>query len=226
MKLVLTCEHGGNSIPNAYRILFNGNQNILKSHKGYDLGALDVFNTLKELSDYSRSNITSRLLIEPNRSLHHKYLFSGISKPLSKLEKQNIIDHYYLPYRNHVEQAIKNFIEMNENVLHISVHTFTPTINQVERHCDIGLLYDSSRKLEKAICKQLQTEIKKLNPQLKVRFNYPYFGKSDGFTTYLRKLFPENYLGIELEINQKFSKNNRMDTSIKQVLFKALNQLI
>ena len=41
-------------------------------------------------------------------------------------------------------------------------------------------------------------------PALKVRRNYPYTGKSDGFTAYLRRRFPPAaYLGIELEINQK-----------------------
>jgi hypothetical protein len=34
--------------------------------------------------------------------------------------------------------------------------------------------------------------------------NYPYQGTSDGFTTHLRKKFPDSqYVGIELEVNQK-----------------------
>ena len=79
---------------------------------------------------------------------------------------------------------------------------------------------------EKGFCKQMKSEIKRLNPNLKTRYNYPYLGRADGFTTYLRKRFPENYLGIELEVNQKFSKNNKLDSSIKQSLFEALGQLI
>jgi hypothetical protein len=36
-----------------------------------------------------------------------------------------------------------------------------------------------------------------------VRRNYPYTGKSDGFTAYLRKRFDaDRYVGVELEINQ------------------------
>jgi len=38
-----------------------------------------------------------------------------------------------------------------------------------------------------------------------VRRNYPYAGKSDGLTAFLRRRFPaEVYIGIELEINQKY----------------------
>ena len=226
MKLILTCEHGGNHIPKKYKSYFKENQSILSTHKGFDLGALNLFKALKPLSDYSNFSTTSRLLIELNRSLHHRNLFSEYSKPIPKAEKSILINQYYLPYRNEVEQAIKKFIEMEKQVLHISVHTFTPIINTVERNCDIGLLFNSSNSAEKGFCKQMKSEIKRLNPNLKTRYNYPYLGRADGFTTYLRKRFPENYLGIELEVNQKFSKNNKLDSSIKQSLFEALGQLI
>jgi hypothetical protein len=36
-----------------------------------------------------------------------------------------------------------------------------------------------------------------------VRRNYPYAGKGDGLTSFLRRRFPPGaYIGIELEINQ------------------------
>ncbi|WP_339916683.1 N-formylglutamate amidohydrolase [Yeosuana marina] len=226
MKLVLTCEHGGNHIPEMFKLYFKNNLDILETHKGYDLGSFDVFNTLKPLSTYSMFSKTSRLLIELNRSLHHKSLFSEYSKSLSKTEKENLVDTYYLPYRNEVETIIKNLIESKENVLHISIHSFTPILNTTERYCDIGLLYDSSNSKERLFCKQLKTGINILKPNLNVRYNYPYLGKADGFTTYLRKQFPENYLGIELEINQKFSKNNIVNLTIKETLFQVIGQLI
>ena len=68
--------------------------------------------------------------------------------------------------------------------------------------------------------------MKDQNPELKIRFNYPYLGKADGFTTYLRKIFPENYIGIELEVNQKFVNNNKMKSAFKQQTFLALKALL
>jgi predicted N-formylglutamate amidohydrolase len=63
LKLILTCEHGGNKIPNEYVYLFQENQKVLETHRGFDLGALDTFDYLKSLSDYSKASTTSRLLI-------------------------------------------------------------------------------------------------------------------------------------------------------------------
>jgi hypothetical protein len=52
-----------------------------------------------------------------------------------------------------------------------------------------------------------------------------YLGKADGFTTYLRKQFPESYIGIEIEINQKFAENYKMSLLIKKIIYKSLNKL-
>ena len=104
----------------------------------------------------------------------------------------------------------------------ISVHSFTPILNAVERNCYIGLLYDSLKANEKAFSQQFKKELLQQNKALKVRYNYPYLGKADGFTTYLRKQFPNNYIGIEIEVNQKFFSNNNIDAAISNVIFNAL----
>lgn len=222
MKLVLTCEHGGYLIPKTYEPYFKDQEVILHSHRGFDLGALDAFLSLKPLSDFSKFSKISRLLIELNRSLHHGQLFSEFSKLLSKAEKTELINNYYFEYRRDVESAIKKRIDTGETVVHISVHSFTPILNSIKRDCDIGLLYDSKKTNEKSFCKLLKEELLSLNPNLKVRYNYPYLGKSDGFTTFLRKRFPENYIGIEMEINQKFSNKNKIQKALKKTLFEAL----
>ena len=47
-------------------------------------------------------------------------------------------------------------------------------------------------------------------PDLAIRKNYPYLGKSDGFTTSLRKKWDATvYLGIELEVNQRWPLGDR-----------------
>jgi predicted N-formylglutamate amidohydrolase len=222
MKLVLTCEHGGNKIPKPYASYFENSATILNSHRGYDLGALDLFNHLKSLAHFSAFSETSRLLIELNRSLHHKNLFSEISKSLSENEKEEILSRYYLEYRDEVETVIKKHLKTSKKVVHLSVHSFTPILNTETRDCDIGLLFDSRNKEEKAFCKSLKKEILLIDNSLNIRFNYPYLGKADGFTTYLRKQCPKNYLGVELEVNQKFSINNKINEVLKAALFFAI----
>ena len=226
MKLIITCEHGGNTIPKNFKKHFKGAELVLNSHRGYDLGALDIFKTLEPLANESLYSETSRLLIELNRSLHHPNLFSEFTKHIPKTEKQDLINSHYLVYRNKVKNTIENWIKKEEIVLHISVHSFTPILNNVERNCDIGLLYDSRKPTEKTFCSALKKELKLLKPDLNVRYNYPYLGKADGFTTYLRKQFQTHYLGIEIEINQKYTKANVMSSELKGVLFSALKTLL
>jgi len=221
MKLVITCEHGGNTIPEEYKSLFPDNT-VLETHRGYDLGALDVFNYLQPLADYSNYSTTSRLLIELNRALGHKNLYSEFSKKLPINTKKQIIKQYYTIYRSAVSDYIEASIKNNNDVIHLSIHSFTPQLNQEIRNCDIGLLFDSRKANEKEIAVALKKSIIVQNPNYRIRFNYPYLGKSDGFTTTLRKQFPKHYSGIEIEINQSFSNNNTMPETIKTTLKESI----
>jgi len=225
MKLLITCEHGGNHVPKPFIYLFQAQPDVLNSHQGFDLGALDVFEALKPLADGSKVSKTSRLLIELNRSMLHPQLFSKFSKGLSVSEKLKLLERDYRPYRNFAEKWIKKQINHDEEVVHISIHSFTPQLNNELRHCDIGWLYDPKKIAEKMLCKKLKQLVLENNPELTVRFNYPYLGTADGFTTSLRKLFPEHYVGIELEVNQKYASATVMDAKIKNALYYAVSNL-
>ena len=226
MKLVLTCEHAGNDIPEEYFSLFREAEGELNSHRGYDPGALDLFCDLKELADFDIFQTESRLFIELNRSLHHKQLFSEFTRALPKPSKNAILEAYYFPYRQEVEQQIYDRLMKGEQVIHLSVHSFTPVLDGEKRNADIGLLFDPSRSEEKEFCSSFKNAILEQDPQLHIRFNYPYLGTADGFTTYLREKFPRNYCGIELEVNQNFEISNKMDEKLKSVIFKALSKVL
>ena len=89
-------------------------------------------------------------------------------------------------------------------MVHLSSHSFTPELDGVVRTADIGLLYDPGRRGEALLCARWRAALGRRAPGLNVRRNYPYIGKADGFTTYLRRRFPANaYVGVEIEINQK-----------------------
>jgi len=85
LKLVLTCEHGGNMIPEAFQNYFKNQKKLLSTHAGYDFGTFSLFEELKLLADFSISNQMSRLLIEFNRTENNEQLFSAISENLSWL---------------------------------------------------------------------------------------------------------------------------------------------
>jgi len=113
-------------------------------------------------------------------------------------------------------------------VLHLSIHTFTPVLRGKTRHCDIGLLFDPSRPREKSFCAFWKQELHAIAPALIVRSNYPYPGRADSFTAYLRKsLPPSKYLGIELEINQKYPRSSpRLWEQIQQALILSLSRAL
>jgi len=64
--------------------------------------------------------------------------------------------------------------------------------------------------------------------RLRVRRNYPYRGSADGFTTYLRTCFPPfRYLGIELEVNQRFVRSDRREwLCVQDALVRSLAMVL
>lgn len=226
MNLFLTCEHAGNEIPEKYEKYFSEVGKVLETHRGYDPGALDLFKQLSRLAVFSQEYMISRLLVEPNRSLGHPQLFSEFTGELKEAQKQEILAEFYLPYRNFVEDRIADHISRGKEVLHLSVHTFTPELDGEIRDADIGLLFDPARKPEEEFCQKFKEQILWETNDLKIRFNYPYLGVDDGFTTYLREKFPEHYKGIELEVNQKYVQENNMEKRLKIVIFEALSKVL
>lgn len=220
--LLITCEHAGNIIPNQYQLLFAGQDEVLASHEGWDPGAWDVAAFLGEqLNAKPIGCPTSRLLIEANRSLHHPQLFSRFTNSLNEKEKEALIKEIYLPYRKQVERKIA---ASSKPLLHLSIHSFTPVFHGQVRQVEIGLLFDPARKSEAHFCMQLKDKLQQHQADLNVQFNQPYLGTDDGFTTHLRSLYPDDqYLGIEIEINQKFLPQLK---GIQKTLFLGIHNVL
>ena len=210
MKAIVTCEHGGREVPPEYRYLFHGCKKVLESHRGYDAGAKELAAVLAEgLRAPLYTSVVTRLLVDLNRSRGNPRLFSEFSRKLERREKSSLIENYYRPYRQEVESGIERAVRSGHRLLHLSVHSFAPVFKGKIRDADIGLLYDPSRTAESDICMTLQKAISERAPHLAVRRNYPYRGTSDGFTTSLRRKFSQRrYMGIEIEINQKWYSGN------------------
>ena len=203
--LVLSCEHGGNRIPAPYRALFAGASALLRSHRGYDPGALRMARDFAAaFAAPLQAAVTSRLLIDLNRSVGHPRLYSEFTRPLPAAQRRQILQQHYLPYRTALEARIGAACARGLRVLHLSCHSFTPELDGQVRRADIGLLYDPARPAEAGLCRAWRTALGQRDPALVVRMNYPYAGNADGLTTHLRRVLPaQAYLGIELEINQK-----------------------
>jgi predicted N-formylglutamate amidohydrolase len=202
--IVVSCEHGGNAVPARYRPLFARHGAALSSHRGYDHGALAMARAMAAAFGAPlAAATTTRLLVDLNRSDGHPQLYSFVTRGASPALRREIFERHYLPHRRRVEALITGSIAAGRTTLHLSCHSFTPALAGVERTADVGLLYDPARAEEAALCAAWQRELRILAPDLRVRRNYPYLGKTDGFTTWWRQRHPATrYLGVELELNQ------------------------
>ena len=208
--LILTCEHASNRLPAAFKKAIPAD--VLKTHRAYDIGALAVFRKLVKFAkpEFFSEGKFSRLFVDLNRTITNKSAFSEYYETLGSRDKAAAekakaqATAYWNEYRDEVEK----FITRNKGaeIVHLGIHSFTPVLNGKVRNTDIGILYDPARPQECAYAKVIKDEIKRLYPAMKVRFNYPYKGTSDGLTTTLRQKFGLRYVGIEIEINQKFFK--------------------
>lgn len=210
--IIITCEHAGNEVPEHYRDLFINNPEVLKTHRGYDIGALELTQTCAaKLQVTPHVHSVTRLLVDLNRSLNSSELFSEFVESLDEGKRRSVVEEYYQPHRNTIEQKIAEGVSQGRQILHLSVHTFTPKLNGTRRDADIGLLFDPDRPSEKRFCTIWKSKLEQIS-DLKVRFNYPYPGEMDGFSTYLRTQFSdEEYVGLEVEVNQKFPESENIN---------------
>ena len=209
IALLVTCEHGGNRIPARYAGMFRGYTRLLASHRGYDPGALATARTLaRTLRAWLVTATVSRLLVELNRSPGRQFRESPVMRCAPAALHDEICRRYYEPYWSAVVAFVCAAIAARRRVVHISSHSFTPRLSGVARCADVGLLYDPAHAGERELSLRWQAALRLRAPGWTIRRNYPYHGRSDALTRYLRERFDARaYTGIELEINQKHVRN-------------------
>ncbi len=204
-QLVLSCEHAGNRVPAPHSSLFAGKEDVLGTHRGYDIGILPFAVQLAGSFGVNlHSCMITRLLVDANRSLHSPTLFSEFSRGLTPAQRSDLVDRYYRPFRLAVSAEVDRALGRGKKVVHLSLHSFTPEFCGLTRNADVGLLYDPAKAGERNFCRLWRAELVNLNPYWRVRSNYPYRGISDSLVTALRRRLPApaRYLGLELEVNQ------------------------
>lgn len=211
----LSCEHASNAVPDFLNSHFKSKdaKANLKTHCGYDIGAGDVFWELAKIlrPAYAIQGAYTRLAIDLNRNSDKNHRYSEYTEHATDAEKGRL-QGYFDGFRDAFLGAIKAELSKKTaaKIIHLSIHSFTPEWNGKIRNADVGILYDPSRLSEAAYAKSFKENLKKENPNLRIRFNYPYLGKSDGHTTALRKRYEDcDYLGFEIELNQKMLSHSK-----------------
>ncbi len=201
--LVVTCEHASNAVPAwlGGRFASAPGRAALRSHRGWDIGVRPIYRALAAPARFSIAGDVSRLVVDLNRSLHHRKLSSEFMRGIGSHEWGRVVRECYLPYRGAVDRFVGDAISHGARVVHLSVHTFTPVLDGVERSIDVGVLYDPARGTERALAGRWLAAL--AHSGWRLRRNAPYRGTADGVVTALRRRFGgDAYLGLELEVSQ------------------------
>lgn len=224
----ISCEHACADVPPNLIDCFLGHDKVLATHRAYDPGALETARLLAgalRIKTIHEGKFT-RLLIDLNRSTHHRRVWSEFSPPPGDPRRTELLKAYR-DYREKVERDAVKTLSLHDRVIHFGVHTFTPVWNGEPRPVDIGLLYDPARTREKALCHRIRDALRARYPRLRLRLNQPYQGKADGLTTTLRRTLGPRYLGIELELNHgPFFDDSPRWLTLRDSLIQALRDTL
>jgi predicted N-formylglutamate amidohydrolase len=166
----------------------------------------------------------SRLVIDCNRDLaDHDLIVSeshGVHVPgnqgIDAIERERRIRDFYEPYHD----AIDRVLERRPDTLLLSVHSFTPILNDRERRFDAGVLFDD-----------FATEAERFGDALgaaglRVRYNQPYSGL-DGLIFSARTHGMRHALRyLELEVNNRLLRTPGEIDAIAAVVVGAVRPLL
>jgi hypothetical protein len=119
---LFSCEHATCAVPEAFRELFRGSEEIVTSTKGWDPGALNLAQgfSMKFRTPLIHGDVT-RLLIDLNEGGDERW--SSISKTLPEATRNKLVDRMERPYRGALQARISEDLLRNDAVVHVMVHT-------------------------------------------------------------------------------------------------------
>ena len=209
-QVLVSCEHASNRLPEDMK----APPEMMALHIAWDPGALKIARRLAEtFSAPLHAGEYSRLVVDLNRTIGNSVLVRRVSdghripfnRGLRRSDVQRRIEDYYLPYRTAVLGAVEGIIQDRGRCVHLCIHTYTPQLGDNVRGNDIGLLYDPHRQPEAALVHELRDALIE-RTGLVVWLNRPYQGTADGILPRIREVYDaEAYVGIELEVNQRFA---------------------
>lgn len=178
-SVLVICDHASNKIPKKLNAL-GVNNDTLEHHIAYDIGTEYIGKYIAD--DMNASTILSgfsRLVVDLNRDLDHNYsmpvMNDGLHIPgndgLQPEQKQRRIDEIYTPYHSEIRASVETIRKQGKQPFVISVHSFTPEMDNIPRETEIGILWDHSNK---DIAQAMLENLKIRNPDLVIGNNQPY----------------------------------------------------
>ena len=182
---ILVCDHASNAIPPEYGTL-GLTRDQLQDHIAWDIGAADVTRLLaKRLDAPAILSKFSRLLIDPNRMPDDPTLIVTVTHNIPVPSNMSLSRDYarwrktvfYDAYQAAVGDQIEKYLEAGRIPALVSIHSFTPVVEDFARPWQIGLLWDADPRLKDALYEELSSDT-----DLVIGDNEPYSGKGPAGT--------------------------------------------
>lgn len=183
----LIADHASRNIPDEYNSLDIEDVSLLRRHVAWDIGIEDVTRRMCERMDATGIFATfSRLFIDANRypddPSSTPYVSDGVTVPANKdisaAERKQRVDNYFTPYHDRVSEILDLKCKLPETPMVISMHSFTPIMNDYERPWHVGVLWDQDGRIALPML-----EVLRENPTLVVGDNEPYTAREPlGYT--------------------------------------------
>jgi hypothetical protein len=130
MAFLFSCDYATCAVPEAYREIFRGSEDIVGSAEGWEPGALNLAQGLamKLRTPLVHGDVT-RLLIDFQNDGDERW--SRFSLKLPEATRVKVADRHERPYRMVLNQRIQEDLQRHDAVLHVMVHTDPNTDGQV-----------------------------------------------------------------------------------------------
>ena len=126
---------------------------------------------------------------------------------------------YHAPFHAAVDRVMSDRMQINRDVLLLSVHSFTPQLGEEKRTMDIGVLFDEYEPIAHRLRDEIAAE------GFKTALNEPYSGRNGLMYTAHRHGTTSGAVFLELEINQALIGDAASARSVGRALTRALNRL-
>lgn len=183
-KVVVVCEHAGQLIP-AFINSLGIDAEIMCSHIAWDIGAAELARALSRSLDaplilqrYTRLAYDCNRAIDADDAIvvESDNITIPVNIGLSVQDRRKRYDEIYHPFENALSNLLDKRLELGQETILVTVHSFTPVYKGRRRGIELGILHDADTRLADRLLLQTENE-----SSYRAARNQPY-SPEDGVT--------------------------------------------
>lgn len=134
---LFSCDNATCAVPEAYREIFRGSEDIVGSNEGWEPGSLNLAQgfSMKFRTPLVHGDVT-RLLIDFQQDGDARW--SRFSLKLPEATRAKVADRHERPYRAMLNQRIAEDLRRHDALLHVMIHTDATTDGLVMLETPLG----------------------------------------------------------------------------------------